>query len=160
MFYLSKFSISCVFLMIALVFSCNSLENSNQSLNQSANTEILDFVEMRRLNYKIDLKETTFLNSFQDILTLYQRLEDTKYSKGFPIPSLEENETLIVLKPTLKKIKYGDIEIVDIQNKEENLIIKYKEILNVDYEKSKASNPILIIKTSEKFKTVQLTLKS
>ena len=160
MLYLSKFSIYSIFSTIALLFSCNSLENSKQNSIVIENTEIKNFEEMRRLNYNIDLKETTVLNSFQDILALYQKLEDTKYSKGFPIPSLEENETLIVLKPKLKIEKYGDLEIIEIQNKKENLLINYKEIPNSEYEKNRLSNPILIIKTPEKFKTIQLTLKS
>ncbi|MFC6267629.1 hypothetical protein ACFQH0_04500 [Frigoriflavimonas asaccharolytica] len=148
-----------------MFFSCNSqrniVVNENLKLNaQNVNDlEKVNFEEIRRLNLNINLKEITVLNDFQETLNLYQRLENGKYARSFPITSLQSGEKLIVIKPLLSKEKYGDLEILSIENKEGILNINYKEIENQEYYQNKWSNPILIIKVAENYKKIKLNLK-
>ena len=162
---LAKFKICSIIFMSAMFCSCNSQtlsvakENTENKLVHNTNDDDVSFEEMRRINFKIDLDEVSVLNEFDEILNLYQKLHNPKFSRAYPIPTLQEGESLIVLKPTLKKIKYGDIEIINIQNKNETIFIDYREIESWEYERDQVSNPILIIKISEKFKNIKLTSK-
>lgn len=152
--------------MIFLFCSCNSQTISTQHKDVDNNTvkiekrEGVEFEEMRRINFKIDIKEVSVLKDFDKILNFYQKLENPKYPKSYPIPSLQEGERLIVIKPALKKIKFGDIEIINIENKNETLFINYKEVENWEYKRDHVSDPIVIIKVSEKFNNIKLTSKS
>ena len=158
---LGRFSIYSIIPILAWFCSCNSTQIIAQDMNtQILNNEGVSFVEMRRLNKEIELPEVSQLNDFTAILNLYKKLENSNYSKSFPIPGLDEGETLIILKPKLTIEKYGDLEITNIQKRGEELSIEYKEIKNQEYEIEKASNPILIIKISEKFKTIIINNKT
>ena len=158
---LGRFSIYSIIPILAWFCSCNSTQIIAQDMNtQISNNEGVSFVEMRRLNKEIELPEVSHLNDFTAILNLYKKLENSNYSKSFPIPGLDEGETLIILKPKLTIEKYGDLEITNIQKRGDALSIEYKEIKNQEYEIEKASNPILIIKISEKFKTIIINKKT
>lgn len=165
MIFLNKFSFISLFAIFTLFYGCNSqnsavlIENSKNNKSQNDTNENIEFEEMRRVNANIGLKEITLFNNFQEILELYQQLENPKYSKSYPIPDLENDETLIVLKPELKNIKYGDFEITSIKKNGDSVFINYKEIENREYAQNKWTNPILIIKISDKFKTIQLISK-
>lgn len=165
MIFLNKFSFCSVFIMFFLFFSCSSQIISTQNKNiEKTNMKIeknegIEFEEMRRLNFKIDREEVSVLKEFNEILNFYQKLENPKYPKSYPIPSLQEEESLIIIKPTLKKMKFGDLEIIKMMINNETLVIQYKEIENWEYKRDQVSDPIVIIKVSEKFKNINLTLK-
>ena len=158
---LGRFSIYSIIPILAWFCSCNSALITTHDMNSHiSSNEGISFVEMRRLNKKIDLPEVSHLNDFTAILNLYKKLENSNYSKSYPIPGLDEGETLVVLKPRLTVERYGDVEITNIQKKGNMLSIEYKEIKNQEYESEKVSNPILIIKISEKFNTIKITPKT
>lgn len=109
------------------------------------NTEI-KFSEVRRLNRDVSLKEYTILQSFEETVKLYRLMEDKRFSRSAPIPTLDENEFLLVLKPRLKTQPYGDIEIQKIEEVKSVLNVYYKEINNEEYLLNREKNPILILK--------------
>lgn len=114
------------------------------------NNNEIKFSEVRRLNKNIPLKEYTVLQSFEEIVKLYSTMEDKRFSRSQPIPTLSENEFLLVLKPQLKKQPYGDIEIVRMEEEQSVLNVYYKEIDNEEYLLNKEKNPILILKIEGK----------
>ena len=116
----------------------------------SRNTNELRFSEVRRLNRNIPLKEYTIVQSFEETLKLYRLMEDKRFSRSAPIPTLDENEFLLVLKPKLKTQPYGDIEIQKIEEVKSVLNVYYKEINNEEYLLNKEKNPILILKIEGK----------
>ena len=166
MIFLSKFSFCSTFTLLVLFCSCNSQKVVAQNkimqnkIVEKEKTANVGFEEMRRLNFKINLKEITVLKEFQEILDLYQKFDDPKYGRGYPIPSLQDGESIIVIKPELKQKKFGDIEIESIKKTGNTLVINYKEVENWEYAQNKTSDPILIIKIQEKFKNIKLTINS
>lgn len=106
----------------------------------------IDFSEVRRLNKDVDLKEFMILTTFNQTLDLYRKLEDGKFSRSEPIPTLFDNEFFIALKPQLKKLKYGDIDVIRIEEKKSVLNVYYREIENDEYLLNKQKNPILILR--------------
>ncbi|MGG5210338.1 hypothetical protein ACQWU4_15550 [Chryseobacterium sp. MIQD13] len=120
-----------------------------QSVMSKNNNEI-KFSEVRRLNKDIPLKEYTILQSFEETVKLYSLMADKRFSRGAPIPTLAENEFLLVLKPKLKTKQYGDIEIEKIEEEKSVLNVYYKEINNEEYLLNKEKNPILILKIEGK----------
>lgn len=162
MIFLNKFSFYFKFIVLFLFSSCHSQiiapENKNIE-NKIVKVEKgggIEFEEVRRLNFNIELKEVSVLKSFQDILSLYRKFENPDYAKSYPLPGLQEDELIIVLKPPLTRIKYGDIEIKSISLREETLIINYKEIENWEYKRDLVSDPIVILKISERFNNIEL----
>ncbi|WP_131368662.1 hypothetical protein [Chryseobacterium luteum] len=126
---------------------------------QNENKDKVEFTEIRRLNLKTDLKEYTVITSTKGIKELYMKLNDSKYSRSAPIPVLEEGEYFLVLKPKLKKIKNGDIEIEKLETNGSTLNVFYKEIENQEYTEKKQSDPILILKIMDSPKKIKLTIK-
>lgn len=116
----------------------------------SRNNDELKFSEIRRLNRNIPLKEYTILQSFEETVKLYRLMEDKRFSRSEPIPTLSEGEFLLVLKPKLKTQPYGDIEIEKIEQEKSVLNVYYKEINNEEYILNKEKNPILILKIEGK----------
>lgn len=116
----------------------------------SKNNNEIKFSEVRRLNKNIPLKEYTILQSFEETVKLYSLMEDKRFSRSEPIPTLVENEFLLVLKPKLKTQQYGDIEIEKIEEEKSVLKVYYKEINNEEYLLNKEKNPILILKIEGK----------
>lgn len=116
----------------------------------SRNNNQLQFSEVRRLNRNIPLKAYTVLQSFEETVKLYRTMEDKRFSRSAPIPTLDENEFLLVLKPQLKTQEYGDIEIVKIEEVKSVLQVYYREIKNEEYFLNKEKNPILILKIEGK----------
>lgn len=151
-----------IFLLIFLLFlfgfgggvGCTSVSATKNMVKtepvMSRNNNEITFSEVRRLNKNIPLKEYTILQSFEETLKLYRLMEDKRFSRGAPIPTLSENEFLLVLKPTLKTQQYGDIEIEKIEEEKSVLHIYYKEIINEEYVLNKEKNPILILKIEGK----------
>ncbi|UOU98083.1 hypothetical protein MUU74_16505 [Chryseobacterium daecheongense] len=130
-----------------------------QVTQKNQNLKSVEFIEVRRLNYAIDIKEYSIVNSTKDLKMLYQKLNDSRYSKSAPIPVLEKNEEIfVVLKPKLKKIKYGDIEVEKLATDGSTLFITYKEIENLEYAEKKQTNPIVILKVFNNLKRIKLTL--
>lgn len=116
----------------------------------SRNNNEIKFSEVRRLNKSILLKEYTLVQSFEETVKLYSVMEDKRFSRSQPIPTLSENEFLLVLKPQLKTKEYGDIEIEKIEEEKSFLKVYYKEIDNEEYLLNKEKNPILILKIEGK----------
>lgn len=126
---------------------------------QNKNQDKVEFTEIRRLNLKTDLKEYTVITSTKGIKDLYMKLNDSKYSRSAPIPVLEEGEYFLVLKPKLKKIKNGDIEIEKLETNTSMLNVFYKEVENQEYADKKQSDPILIVKIMGSPKKIKLTIQ-
>ncbi|PIF44982.1 hypothetical protein CLU96_1981 [Chryseobacterium sp. 52] len=118
----------------------------------------VEYVEIRRLNFNNDLKEYTVITTTKGIKDLYMKLSDSKYSRSAPIPVLEEGEYFLVLKPKLKKIKNGDIEIEKLETSRSTLNIFYQEIENQEYADKNQSDPILILKIIDHPKKIKLTI--
>lgn len=110
----------------------------------------VDFWEVRRVNRNILLKESAIITTFAETSELYSKLEDKRFSRSEPIPTLSDDEFFIVLKPELKKIQYGDFEIIRIEEENSAIKIYYKEIINNEYLLNKQSNPILILRLKGK----------
>lgn len=106
----------------------------------------IDFSEVRRLNKDVDLKEFMILTTFDQTLNLYSKLEDKRFSRSAPIPTLFDDEFFILLQPQMKKLKYGDIDVVRIEENGSILNVYYKEITNDEYSLNKQKNPILILR--------------
>ncbi|MDQ0065532.1 hypothetical protein [Chryseobacterium lathyri] len=126
---------------------------------QNKNQNKVEFTEIRRLNLKTDLKEYTVITSTKGIKDAYMKLNDSKYSRSAPIPVLEEGEYFLVLKPKLKKIKNGDIEIEKLEESTSTLNVFYKEVENQEYKEKKQSDPILIVKITGNPKKIKLTIQ-
>ncbi|MGC5745862.1 hypothetical protein [Chryseobacterium sp. NFX27] len=126
---------------------------------QNKNQDKVEFTEIRRLNLKTDLKEYTVITSTKGIKDLYMNLNDSKYSRSAPIPVLEEGEYFLVLKPTLRKIKNGDIEIEKLETNTSTLTVFYKEVESQEYKEKKQSDPILIVKITGSPKKIKLTIQ-
>jgi hypothetical protein len=151
-----------VFLLIFLLFlfgfggglSCTTISATKNAVEtksiMSKNNNEIKFSEVRRLNKDIPLKEYTILQSFEETVKLYSVMEDKRFSRSQPIPTLSENEFLLVLKPKLKTQQYGDIEIEKIEEEKSVLNVYYKEINNEEYLLNKEKNPILILKIEGK----------
>ncbi|PQA95288.1 hypothetical protein B0A69_07555 [Chryseobacterium shigense] len=133
---------------------CTNVSATKNGIKQASvmtrNNNEIKFSEVRRLNKNIPLKEYTVLQSFEEIVKLYSTMEDKRFSRSQPIPTLSENEFLLVLKPQLKKQPYGDIEIVRMEEEQSVLNVYYKEIDNEEYLLNKEKNPILILKIEGK----------
>lgn len=106
----------------------------------------IDFSEVRRLNKDVDLKEFMILTTFDQTLNLYSKLEDKRFSRSASIPTLFDDEFFILLQPQMKKLKYGDIDVVRIEENGSILNVYYKEITNDEYSLNKQKNPILILR--------------
>lgn len=147
-----------VFLFLT-VFSCaNSRKNMGLNLTNPT-TSLVEFVEIRRANSEIDLKEFSVINSTAGIKALYSRLNSGEFSKSVPIPVLENNQAFfLVLKPKLKYIQYGDIHIEKLEFNGSALQVNYKEIENWEYAEKKLSNPILILKVLRRPSEIELHL--
>lgn len=134
-----------------------NLENSMAFGQQQKNKRNIEFTEIRRLNSTTNLKQSTIIKSTKEIKDLYKKLNDSKYSRSAPIPILEnDNEVFLILKPRLKRIKYGDIEIEKILADGSIFYVTYKEIDNHEYFEKKESSPIVILKVLEKPKGIKL----
>jgi hypothetical protein len=108
------------------------------------NSEV-KFSEVRRLNREVPLKESMVIQSFEETVKLYRLLEDKRFSRSEPVPTLSENEFLLLLKPEMKIKQYGDIEVVKIEEEQSVLHVYYKEVDNEEYVLNKEKNPILIL---------------
>lgn len=147
------------FFSVVLFFSCVNLKSVSSFNQQKQNLKKIEFVEIRRLNASSGLKESTVVKTTKEIKELYKKLNDSKYSRSTPIPVLEnENEFFLVLKPRMKTLKNGDIEVEKIESDGSTLWVTYKEVENDEYKENKQLNPILIIKILNKPQKIKLNL--
>ncbi|WP_080778580.1 hypothetical protein [Chryseobacterium phocaeense] len=123
---------------------------------ENKNSQKVEFIEIRRLNSKINLEEYTVITSTKGIKELYMKFNDSGYSRSAPIPVLDEGEYFLVLKPGLKKISNGDIDIEKLETEGAHLNVFYKEVENQEYAEKKQSNPVLIIKIKDSPKKIKL----
>lgn len=137
--------------------SCLNSNASNDSQTQDTMQQEIQFVEERRDNRAVDLPEVTIVNNMKHLTEIYSKLQDPSLRRSAPIPPFDEaSETMLVIKPKLKKIQYGDIEIESIRGKENTLIINYREIENQENIENKLTNPVVILKVTAKPKMVNL----
>ncbi|KFF26200.1 hypothetical protein IW16_10005 [Chryseobacterium vrystaatense] len=142
-----------------LVCNCTDYKNVSQMNYDNKDQKKVEFTEIRRLNFDHNMKEYTVITSTKEIKDLYMELNDSKYSRSAPIPVLQEGEYFLVLKPKLKTLKNGDIDIVKMESNSSVLNIFYKEIENQEYSDKKLSHPILILKITDSPKKIKLTIK-
>jgi len=137
-------------LFVALGNNCTNsagLKNDlNQRVSMTEKNKSVEFSEVRRLNREVSLKEATIITTFSETLALYKQLDDKKFSRSAPIPTISDDEFLLVLKPIMKKQTFGDIEVTEIKENDSVLNVYYKEIPNDEYLAEKQRNPILILK--------------
>ena len=108
----------------------------------------VEFSEVRRLNRDVQLSDFLIIKDFSETVKLYGKLEDKRFSRSVPIPTLEENEFFLLLKPIMKKQVFGDLEITKMVIKGSVLNVYYKEISNEEYLLNKQKNPILILRVN------------
>ncbi|MCP1299639.1 hypothetical protein NK356_10710 [Chryseobacterium sp. S0630] len=123
---------------------------------EGENYQKVEFIEIRRLNSNDDLNPYTIMTSSKEIKELYKKFNDSRYAKSAPIPVLDEGEYFLVLRPKLKKIPYGDVEIKKLEATGSTLNVFYKEVKSLEYEEKKQSNPVLILKILDNPKKIKL----
>lgn len=145
----SKRLILSFFSVFSLIYACSS-SNSIKALN-------VDFTEERRLNYDLNLEEVTVINTSQELVELYGKLHDPEIPRSAPIPTFDENtESILVIKPILRNLTYGDIEIQSIEKSNSKLKINYREIESWEFAENKWNDPIVIVRVSEKPSEIKL----
>ncbi|MDF2551325.1 MAG: hypothetical protein K0R77_600 [Chryseobacterium sp.] len=152
------------FFMIATGYSCRNISavksdiKAETSMSKQAGN--ITFSEVKRSNYNLPLGEYRVITTFSETLDIYSQLADKKFSRSEPIPTLSEDEFFLLLKPTLIKQKYGDIEVIKMEKDNSVLKVYYKEIGNSEYSLSKQNNPILILRVNGEIPTdVKLLLQ-
>jgi hypothetical protein len=140
------------FLIVATGFSCRNIstaksEVKNETVMDEQDQSVI-FLEVRRLNRDLPLKEFKIISDFDETVKLYGELSDKKFARSEPIPTLSDNEFFLLLKPKLKKQQYGGIEVIKIERKETVLNVYYKEVKNEEYSLNKENNPILILRVN------------
>ncbi|WP_312090299.1 hypothetical protein [Chryseobacterium sp.] len=138
---------------VAVVSCSNSVAykselKPNSEVNQQSDK--IEFSEVKRFNRNVVIPETSVITTFKQTIELYRKLADKTFGRSEPIPTLGDSEYFLVLKPKLKKITYGDIEVENIENKNSSLTVSYKEVESNEYGTEKLTNPILIIKIKGK----------
>lgn len=140
------------FLISSAEFSCRGVSMANNELKaESIMNEPQgngEFSEVRRLNREVQLNEFLIIKDFSETVKLFGKLADKRFSRSAPIPTLEENEFFLLLKPIMKKQIFGDLEVTKMEMKGSVLNVYYKEISNEEYLLNKQKNPILILRVN------------
>src|SRR5690606_39197545 len=140
-------------LLLGMILSCSN----SKKLNNNNSTSSIEFTEERRLNFNSDLKEATIINSSQKLIALYGKMEKPNAPRSAPIPAFDEaTESILVIKPKLKDYQYADVEILSIDKLNSKLIVNYKEVENWEFTEYNWSDPIVILRVSEKPSEIQL----
>lgn len=139
-----------------LMLYCTGYKNVASVSQEGENYQKVEFIEIRRLNSNDDLNPYTIMTSSKEIKELYKKFNDSRYSKSAPIPVLDEGEYFLVLRPKLKKIPYGDVEIKKLEATGSTLNVFYKEVESPEYAEKKQSNPVLILKILDNPKKIKL----
>ncbi len=151
MFLSNKLTGIGVLVLSALFVSCTP------SQNMSENGTPVEFTEERRLNHSIDLPETSIIHTIKELTELYGKLEDPSFPRSAPIPPFDsEKESILVLKPILKELKYGEIQIENIEKSNATLTVHYREVESWESAENNWSDPIIILKVSEKPSKIKL----
>ncbi|AZA79952.1 hypothetical protein EG347_21920 [Chryseobacterium sp. G0186] len=147
-------------LNITLIMFLFPLLSNINGADFKQNSGKLNFSEIRRQNSEIKLKVAEIIDTKEGIRNLYKVLANKEFSKSAPIPNLiNDSECLLLLKPKLKKVKFGDIEVDSLRQHGSILTVYYREIANWEYAEQKQSNPLLILKIldrSNKINTIKL----
>lgn len=140
------------FLIGSAEFSCRSVSMANNELKAESTMNEpqgnVEFSEERRLNREVQLNDFLIIKDFSETVKLYGKLADKRFSRSAPIPTLEENEFFLLLKPVMKKQTFGDLEVIKMEMKDSVLNVYYKEISNEEYLLNKQKNPILILRVN------------
>lgn len=145
-----------LFFFSFLVLYGTEYKNVASMRQEGENYQKVEFTEIRRLNSNNDLNQYTIITSSKEIKELYKKFNDSRYSKSAPIPVLDEGEYFLVLRPKLKNIPYGDVEIKKLEANGSILTVFYKEVKNLEYAEKKQSNPVLILKILDNPKKIKL----
>lgn len=146
----SHWFLTLLLLLSAMNINCGSntlskTDDKSEYLKEKQDNKI-EFSEERRLNRDVPLKEYLVLKTFEETLEVYTKLSDKRFSRSAPIPTLLDDEFLLVLKPKLIKKLYGDIDVIKIEDKNSVLTVFYQEIDNEEYSLNKEKNPIVILR--------------
>lgn len=140
------------FLISSAEFSCRSVSMANNELKAESIMNKpqgnVEFSEVRRLNREVQLNDFLIIKDFSETVKLYGKLADKRFSRSAPIPTLEENEFFLLLKPIMKKQTFGDLEVTKMEMKGSVLNVYYKEISNEEYLLNKQKNPIVILRVN------------
>ena len=140
------------FLIGSTGFSCRSVSVPNNELKaESIMNEPqgdVKFSEVRRLNSEVQLNNFVIIKDFSETVKLYGKIADKRFSRSEPIPTLEDNEFFLLLKPIMKKQTFGDFEVTKMEMKGSVLNVYYKEIRNEEYFLNKQKNPIVILRVN------------
>lgn len=119
--------------------------------------QTVDFEEQLRTNSDIDLPEIYAVHTVGELTEIYSVLQDPAFPRSAPIPLFDGNtESMIVLKPKLESMPFGDIEIEEVSLSGSTLTVSYREVPNWEYEEQKWNHPLLIIKIDQKPKKLNL----
>jgi hypothetical protein len=133
-------------------FSCRSVSVANNELKAEPTMNEpqgnVEFSEVRRLNSEVQLNDFLIIKDFSETVKLYGKLADKRFSRSAPIPTLEDNEFFLLLKPIMKKQIFGDLEVTKMEMKGSVLNVYYKEISNEEYLLNKQKNPIVILRVN------------
>lgn len=151
-----KMKILAPIFLFVFVLSCNAI-SSNINIQDSKEMRDIQFEEERRLNKDFSSKDVFIINSIEEVMALYVKLNDPSFKRSAPIPALNTDESLLVLKPRLSsKMPYADLEVVSLKADAKSIFVKYKEIENSEYQEDKKTHPVLILKIQSQPKQIKL----
>lgn len=146
----SAFLLALSFLIGSAEFSCRSVSMPNSDVKvESIMKEFqgnIEFSEVRRVNSEVQFNDFLIIKDFSETVKLYGQLSDKRFLRSAPIPTLEENEFFLLLKPIMKKEIYGDFDVTKMEIKGSVLNVYYKEISSEEYLLNKQKNPIVILR--------------
>lgn len=145
-----------VFLSFGLLLSCTTKNNTEQTTKIS--TVIVDFEIIHQSKFEV-LGDYSFeiLKNQQEVDNLYKYLSASpKGLRAIPIPSYEENETLIAVSATPKT--KNDIDIKNVNLVDGKLNIEIIDSENPQLPKDSRYKSLMIIKLLKKYDTKTINL--
>lgn len=142
-----------------IVLSSLSLLFVSCFTNQRHNMEVIPYEILREENMAIELPEIQTFHSMDELTAFYGQIQDPSFTRSAPIPFFDsENETIIAIHPTLKKLEFGGIEIEEIKQIGSEVIVTYQELESWEANEKLWKNPLLIIKVQKLInkKTIKL----
>lgn len=143
----------CFFLFLFL--NCQSqIASSNRLLKRK---EIL-FEDKYHYSFTLTSKDFLLIDSQQKMDEVFIRIHNKNKGNRFsPIPALVENETYLIIKPTLKDSNDVLIEKVSLDNN--ILYIKVTEFDNPGFSKTNRVSPNILLKLTGNITFKKITIK-